>query len=185
MHPAYCCVSAPSVIISVLSMNNRRLWVLKQLRDRGLVPDNQVLVKVRPPADTRRLKDKFTPERCSLHARFMHNHVGDGPSSDQELDDETAQSSTRLPVDNAPCSLDDNTKTGVPHVAISTSHGAAQPTLKKPNKARKSKKTRGSDSDEDATITPVVMAAVDADELSEDDLEARMNRISVKTKKRK
>ena len=29
------------------SMNNRRLWVLKELRARGLLPGNKVLVKVR------------------------------------------------------------------------------------------------------------------------------------------
>eukprot|EP00700_Malawimonas_jakobiformis_P000842 EC719635.1.p1 GENE.EC719635.1~~EC719635.1.p1 ORF type:complete len:97 (+),score=3.53 EC719635.1:113-403(+) len=29
------------------SMNNRRLWVFKQLRDRGLLPDNLVTVRVR------------------------------------------------------------------------------------------------------------------------------------------
>ena len=61
-------------MISV-SMNNRRLWVLKQLRERGALPNNEVLVKVRPQSDSRRLKDKFTEQRCSLTARFFHSKV--------------------------------------------------------------------------------------------------------------
>jgi hypothetical protein len=53
------------------SLNNRRLWVLKECREMGLLKDNVVLVRVKPAADSRRLLDKYTPERCVLHARFM------------------------------------------------------------------------------------------------------------------
>jgi hypothetical protein len=33
----------------VFSLNNRRLYVLKELRARGLLPDNKVMVRTRPP----------------------------------------------------------------------------------------------------------------------------------------
>lgn len=53
------------------SMNNRRLWVLKKLREKGALKDNKVLVRVRPQPETRRLKDKFSIDRCSDTAKFM------------------------------------------------------------------------------------------------------------------
>jgi hypothetical protein len=67
------------------SMNNRRLWVFKKLREKvqvpnsslililiqGLLKDNRIKVRVRPMPDTKRLKDKFSPERCSETAVFM------------------------------------------------------------------------------------------------------------------
>lgn len=72
------------------SLNNRRLWVLKQLRDRSLLPDNKVLVKLKPPQDTRRLRDKYTPEKCSLTAKFMREKLPASQTPDSDGDKDKA-----------------------------------------------------------------------------------------------
>mmetsp|Transcript_17707 Transcript_17707/g.33860 ORF Transcript_17707/g.33860 Transcript_17707/m.33860 type:complete len:186 (-) Transcript_17707:1695-2252(-) len=54
-----------------VSMNNRRLWVLKEAHKRGLLKNGTVQVRVQAPQDTKRLKDRFTMDKCSLSATFM------------------------------------------------------------------------------------------------------------------
>jgi hypothetical protein len=86
------------------SLNNRRLWVLKQLRDRGLLKDNKVLVRVRPMPDSRRLGEKFSLERCAEQARFMREKIpgrsgdGDAASDDSE---ETESPASAIPAVSA------------------------------------------------------------------------------------
>lgn len=53
------------------SMNNRRMWVLKQCRELGLLKDNQVLVRVRPMPESKKEREKYSEARCSLTAAFM------------------------------------------------------------------------------------------------------------------
>jgi hypothetical protein len=53
------------------SMNNRRLWVFKQCRELGILPDNKVVVRVRPMPQTKRLQNKFDISRCSDTAKFF------------------------------------------------------------------------------------------------------------------
>ena len=55
----------------LVSLNNRRLFVLKQCRDLGLLENNTIEVRLRPPPDSKKQREKFTPERCKLVARFM------------------------------------------------------------------------------------------------------------------
>jgi hypothetical protein len=55
----------------LVSMNNRRLWVLKEARKRGLLKDNTIEVRVQAAQDTKRLKDRFTADKCALAATFM------------------------------------------------------------------------------------------------------------------
>eukprot|EP00658_Telonema_sp_P-2_P076254 TRINITY_DN6643_c0_g1_i2.p1 TRINITY_DN6643_c0_g1~~TRINITY_DN6643_c0_g1_i2.p1 ORF type:complete len:117 (+),score=43.47 TRINITY_DN6643_c0_g1_i2:221-571(+) len=51
-------------------LNNRRLWVLKQLREDGLLPDGLVKVRVRGfKSDAE--AGKYTVENCGLEAKFM------------------------------------------------------------------------------------------------------------------
>lgn len=57
------------------SLNNRRLWVLKQCCELGLLKDNVVAVRVRPLPKTKRLQNKFDPARCCDTARFMKEKV--------------------------------------------------------------------------------------------------------------
>lgn len=54
-----------------VSMNNRRLWVLKQCREQGLLRDDKVPVRVQPPPDTKRLRGRFELHKCSETAKFM------------------------------------------------------------------------------------------------------------------
>ena len=49
------------------SLNNRRLYVLKQLKREGIV--DTVTVRLKQPLE--REKVRYTPERCSLHCSIM------------------------------------------------------------------------------------------------------------------
>jgi len=77
------------------SLNNRRLWVLKQCCELGLLKDNVVAVRVRPLPKTKRLQNKFDPARCCDTARFMKEKVavrgatkpGDDSDGSDEDDD--------------------------------------------------------------------------------------------------
>ena len=53
----------------VFTLNNRRLWVLKKLREEGHLPGNKITVRTRPgrPKEL----ERFTPERCSLKAKIV------------------------------------------------------------------------------------------------------------------
>ncbi|KAH9601116.1 hypothetical protein LSM04_001657 [Trypanosoma melophagium] len=48
------------------SQNNRRLFLYKDLCSRGVL--QTVPVRLRTLPDTRRMREKYTPEKCSLHA---------------------------------------------------------------------------------------------------------------------
>lgn len=52
------------------SLNNRRLWVLKRCREEGLLPNNQVYVRVRK-AKSEKEVSRYTVENCALEAKFM------------------------------------------------------------------------------------------------------------------
>jgi hypothetical protein len=66
------------------SLNNRRLWVLKRCRDEGLLPNNQILARVRKPkSDQEALR--YSLENCVLEAKFMAEKPRVGNlSSDKE-----------------------------------------------------------------------------------------------------
>ncbi|PJE79513.1 hypothetical protein CI610_01519 [invertebrate metagenome] len=50
------------------SENNRRLFVFKSLREKGVL--NSIVVRIKDIPDTRRKKNKYSPEKYSLHARY-------------------------------------------------------------------------------------------------------------------
>eukprot|EP00977_Amphora_coffeiformis_P025032 scaffold18039_cov166-Amphora_coffeaeformis.AAC.2 len=58
------------------SLNNRRLWVFKRLREEGLLPNNQIAVRVRPPKSDSE-KNRYSLENCALEAKLMR----EGPPS--------------------------------------------------------------------------------------------------------
>lgn len=60
------------------SLNNRRLWVLKQCREEGLLTNNTIQVRVRQPKSAAEA-ERFTLEKCALEARFLRD-----PSSSKE-----------------------------------------------------------------------------------------------------
>lgn len=53
----------------LFSLNNRRLYLFKELAKRGLLPPEGVLCQTKPMLV--REKDRYTPQRCSLQARLM------------------------------------------------------------------------------------------------------------------
>ncbi len=52
------------------SLNNRRLWVLKRCREEGLLPNNQIYVRVRKPKSEQEAR-RYTVENCALDAKII------------------------------------------------------------------------------------------------------------------
>jgi hypothetical protein len=50
-------------------LNNRRLFVFKSLRSAGLI--QTVVARVKPVPQTKRMKDKYTVDKCALTAKLM------------------------------------------------------------------------------------------------------------------
>jgi hypothetical protein len=72
--------------VTYYSMNNRRLWLFKEARARGLL--TTVPVRVRAQPTSRRLANKFSPERCALTATFMREADGGAdPSTEPDEND--------------------------------------------------------------------------------------------------
>ena len=69
------------------SLNNRRLWVLKELRKGGLLKNNTV--KVRVKAALARERDRYTIDRCSITCQIM-KEVGGGGGGEEEIEIEDA-----------------------------------------------------------------------------------------------
>lgn len=72
---------------TLFSLNNRRLYVLKELRRRGLLKDN--MVRVRLKTALKREEARYTVERCSLRATIMTEYEKQG--GDYEGEDGNAQ----------------------------------------------------------------------------------------------
>jgi hypothetical protein len=54
------------------SLNNRRLWVLKECHKEGLLERQNNMIKVRTrPFKSKREEERYTVQNCSLEARFM------------------------------------------------------------------------------------------------------------------
>lgn len=52
------------------SLNNRRLWVFKRLREEGLLPNNQISVRVRAPKSEAE-RARYCLENCAVEAKLM------------------------------------------------------------------------------------------------------------------
>lgn len=87
------------------SLNNRRLWVLKRCREEGLLPNNQIFVRVRKPkSDQEALR--YSLENCALEARIVpeksrQQKSGDVRKEDQQpetLEEHGIGEATALPV---------------------------------------------------------------------------------------
>lgn len=74
----------------IFSLNNRRLYVLKSLRSRGLLPNNKILVRTKPALP--RELSRYTVDRCSLKATVMWEKLWDEQENEHENaeDPETA-----------------------------------------------------------------------------------------------
>ena len=69
---------------SLVSLNNRRLYVLKKLREEGRLANNEVKVRLKP-ALAREL-ERYTKDRCSLNATIMREHKAGGGEGDGDGD---------------------------------------------------------------------------------------------------
>jgi len=96
------------------SLNNRRLWVLKQLRDGGFLEEqgNLVKVRVRQPKSQSE-QDRYNISNCALNARIMFEKKkkvlpNKSPSSMvKKLEDESGNSYD-LKLHTNGCSSDNN-----------------------------------------------------------------------------
>jgi hypothetical protein len=52
------------------SLNNRRLWVLKRCREEGLLPNNQIFVRVRKPKSEQEAL-RYNLNSCALEAKIV------------------------------------------------------------------------------------------------------------------
>lgn len=52
------------------SLNNRRLWVLKRCRDEGLLPNNEIYVRVRKPKSDQEA-ERYSLQNCALEAKII------------------------------------------------------------------------------------------------------------------
>eukprot|EP00796_Vickermania_ingenoplastis_P005727 gene5727-4088_t len=66
------------------SQNNRRLYIFKQLKEKGFL--TTVPVRLRPLPGTRRMAHKYSPSKCSLTARLMGRRDADDLSTGREED---------------------------------------------------------------------------------------------------
>ena len=80
------------------SLNNRRLYVLKELRSRGLLPGNVIPARVK--AALEREKERYRVDRCSLAAKVMKENdpeakdlpdSGDGENCEKKLSEITEE----------------------------------------------------------------------------------------------
>lgn len=69
------------------SLNNRRLFVFKTLRAAGLL--TSVVARVKPVPQTKRMKEKYTVEKCSLTAKLMREGAAgaEGNEGNEEMSD--------------------------------------------------------------------------------------------------
>lgn len=71
------------------SLNNRRLYLFKTLRNMGLLEGNVIQAHIKPALE--REKQRYIPSRCSLVAKMMKEHVkadGDEKDADQNNDED-------------------------------------------------------------------------------------------------
>jgi hypothetical protein len=98
------------------SLNNRRLWVLKRLREEGLLEqyDNKVFVRVRAPKSNQE-RERYSVKNCALEAKIIpENNRGKGknrskPKSGTNKDDKVEEAETSSPALRAPTKATENT----------------------------------------------------------------------------
>ena len=67
------------------SLNNRRLFVFKTLKSAGLI--QTVIARVKPVPQTKRMKDKYTVEKCALTAKLMREGESKGEDENNDEDE--------------------------------------------------------------------------------------------------
>ena len=119
------------------SLNNRRLWVLKELYARGFFADK--LVKVRIKECLPRERERYTIDKCSLTAKIMGESTG---GTDDAYDETAAR-------DEEDCSEELSEK--VSHVELSPASGC---------EAGEKTKVKNSNAATHAAVAPLSSEAV-------------------------
>lgn len=106
------------------SLNNRRLWVIKQLKERGFL--DKVPVRIKSAAEGRKLKEKYTVDRCSETAKFLYEvgaiskeregAEGEEVEEGEEAEVDDAKATSKL-TDEAKAASDDPTAHQKQHIA--------------------------------------------------------------------
>ena len=71
------------------SLNNRRLWVLKRCREDGLLPNNQIYVRVRKPKSDQEAA-RYSIQNCALEAKIMPEKPKVKPTETEDSNNEEA-----------------------------------------------------------------------------------------------
>ena len=126
------------------SLNNRRLYVLKDLRLRGLLPGNVIGARVKEALE--REKDRYKVERCSLVARIMKENSADGKDpSEVDIDGEEHSGSDK-DIEYEEVKKESHSRSIDKTMPIKTKNVAETPSPKPPIEKTKntSKKKKGS-----------------------------------------
>src|SRR3546814_893481 len=75
------------------SLNNRRMYVIKQLKERGFL--QTVPVRIKSDAERRKLREKYTIDRCSDTATYLYE-VGAGGKEEEEQETEGEECNAEL-----------------------------------------------------------------------------------------
>ena len=78
----------------MFTLNNRRLFVLKALREKGLLPGNKIMVRTRPgkPKEL----ERYTVERCSLVGKLIWEKAAANPEVLSALKQKKKSSSSTI-----------------------------------------------------------------------------------------
>ena len=79
------------------SLNNRRLYTLKKLRNLGLLKDNCARVRIK--IALAREKERYTIDRCSLEATIMKEYNSEDPNTELVLLNEVASLRIETEID--------------------------------------------------------------------------------------
>ncbi len=113
--------AAVNALTYYFSLNNRRLWVLKQCRELGLLHENDHKILV--VLDLRKqMREKYTIDRCSLSAKFMTVKSATG----SKTEDGAAQKTDGEYQTDPPDDLPPNSSSGIPLEGVG---GATRPSL--------------------------------------------------------
>eukprot|EP01063_Lacrimia_lanifica_P016314 TRINITY_DN22916_c0_g1_i1.p1 TRINITY_DN22916_c0_g1~~TRINITY_DN22916_c0_g1_i1.p1 ORF type:complete len:459 (+),score=138.62 TRINITY_DN22916_c0_g1_i1:46-1422(+) len=127
------------------SLNNRRLFVFKELRRLGLV--TTVAARIKPPVDSKRERERYTVDKMSLTARLM---VGVNPT--KKGDDDAVSSGSMSEDGPAELEAKGKAKRGErkrgKQVGSDAEDDAPQ-TMQKPKKAKTRNARRALDDDDD------------------------------------
>jgi WD40 repeat protein len=109
--------AAANALTYYFSLNNRRLWVLKQCRELGLLHENDHKILV--VLDLRKqMREKYTIDRCSLSAKFMTVKSATGTKTEDGATHKTDGEDHRGPDD-----LPQSSSAGIPLEGVGRATG--------------------------------------------------------------